>query len=140
MGGGMVDGKRGMVDGQWLMVGCWPLVNGGPLFRLTLKVERFRLAGRPVLVDSGGGMRMYESTNPRPPVPGALPPAHGPARLQVLDLAFEGLALVADVLAAAQGKLDLDLVVEQEEAVYPMVPAGAALDQMIRRPVRQESK
>jgi acetolactate synthase I/II/III large subunit len=28
----------------------------------------------------------------------------------------------------------IDFVVEQEDTVYPMVPAGAALDQMIRRP------
>jgi acetolactate synthase-1/2/3 large subunit len=36
------------------------------------------------------------------------------------------------------GPVVLEFVVEQEEAVYPMVPAGAALDQMIRRPVRTE--
>ena len=34
------------------------------------------------------------------------------------------------------GPVLLDFHVEQEEAVYPMVPAGAALDNMIRRPVR----
>jgi acetolactate synthase-1/2/3 large subunit len=34
------------------------------------------------------------------------------------------------------GPVVLEFCVEQEEAVYPMVPAGAALDQMIRRPVR----
>lgn len=34
------------------------------------------------------------------------------------------------------GPVVLEFRVEQEEAVYPMVPAGAALDQMIRRPVR----
>jgi len=28
--------------------------------------------------------------------------------------------------------------VEKEEAVYPMVPTGADLDAMIRRPVRQQ--
>jgi len=31
----------------------------------------------------------------------------------------------------------LEFRVEQEEAVYPMVPQGAALDQMIQRPVKQ---
>lgn len=35
------------------------------------------------------------------------------------------------------GPVVLEFVVEQEEAVYPMVPAGAALDQMLRRPVKQ---
>jgi acetolactate synthase I/II/III large subunit len=34
------------------------------------------------------------------------------------------------------GPVVLEFLVEQEEAVYPMVPAGAALDNMIRRPVR----
>jgi len=33
----------------------------------------------------------------------------------------------------------IEFRVEQEEAVYPMVPAGAALDQMLRRPVRKEA-
>jgi acetolactate synthase-1/2/3 large subunit len=36
------------------------------------------------------------------------------------------------------GPVVLEFVVEQEEAVYPMVPAGASLDQMLRRPVRQK--
>ncbi len=35
------------------------------------------------------------------------------------------------------GPVVLEFRVEQEEAVYPMVPQGAALDQMIQRPVRQ---
>lgn len=32
----------------------------------------------------------------------------------------------------------IEFRVEQEEAVYPMVPAGASLEQMIQRPIRQE--
>jgi acetolactate synthase-1/2/3 large subunit len=35
------------------------------------------------------------------------------------------------------GPVVLEFRVEKEDAVYPMVPAGAALDQMIRRPTRQ---
>lgn len=35
------------------------------------------------------------------------------------------------------GPVLLEFVVEMEEAVYPMVPTGAALDEMIRRPVRR---
>ena len=35
------------------------------------------------------------------------------------------------------GPVLLEFRVEQEEAVFPMVPTGAALDQMLRRPVRQ---
>lgn len=34
------------------------------------------------------------------------------------------------------GPVVLEFRVEQEEAVYPMVPAGAALDEMIQRPVK----
>ena len=37
--------------------------------------------------------------------------------------------------ARASGKtVVIDFQVEQEDTVYPMVPAGAALDAMIRRP------
>jgi acetolactate synthase I/II/III large subunit len=48
---------------------------------------------------------------------------------------------IADAMAFAkntQGPVLLEFVVEQEDAVYPMVPAGADLDAMIRRPVRKE--
>jgi acetolactate synthase-1/2/3 large subunit len=34
----------------------------------------------------------------------------------------------------------IDFRVVQEEVVYPMVPAGAALDAMIRRPVLEEEE
>ena len=33
------------------------------------------------------------------------------------------------------GPVLLDFIVEKEESVYPMVPTGAALDEMIRRPI-----
>jgi acetolactate synthase-1/2/3 large subunit len=36
------------------------------------------------------------------------------------------------------GPVLLEFVVEMEEAVYPMVPAGADLDDMIRRPIRRK--
>jgi acetolactate synthase-1/2/3 large subunit len=38
-----------------------------------------------------------------------------------------------------QGPVVLEFRVEQEEAVYPMVPQGAALHEMIQRPVRQKA-
>lgn len=38
-----------------------------------------------------------------------------------------------------KGPVLLEFVVEMEEAVFPMVPAGADLDDMIRRPVRRQS-
>ncbi|MFL7890489.1 MAG: biosynthetic-type acetolactate synthase large subunit [Anaerolineales bacterium] len=37
-----------------------------------------------------------------------------------------------------QGPVVLEFLVEKEEAVYPMVPTGADLDKMIRRPVREQ--
>ena len=37
---------------------------------------------------------------------------------------------------SVDGPVVLEFRVEQEDAVYPMVPAGAALDQMLQRPVR----
>jgi acetolactate synthase-1/2/3 large subunit len=37
-----------------------------------------------------------------------------------------------------QGPVLLEFLVEKEEAVYPMVPTGADLDKMIRRPVREQ--
>ena len=36
------------------------------------------------------------------------------------------------------GPVLLDFVVEKEESVYPMVPNGAALDEMIRRPIVEQ--
>ena len=43
---------------------------------------------------------------------------------------------VAGVVAAARGRRGalIDFRVEQEDSVFPMVPAGADLDKMIRRP------
>jgi acetolactate synthase-1/2/3 large subunit len=38
---------------------------------------------------------------------------------------------------STQGPVLLEFVVEMEEAVFPMVPAGADLDAMIRRPIRR---
>ena len=35
---------------------------------------------------------------------------------------------------AAEGTALIEFKVEQEDSVYPMVPAGAALHEMIRRP------
>jgi acetolactate synthase-1/2/3 large subunit len=46
---------------------------------------------------------------------------------------------VQDAIAfahATPGPVLLEFRVEKEEAVYPMVPAGASLDEMLRRPIR----
>jgi acetolactate synthase-1/2/3 large subunit len=48
---------------------------------------------------------------------------------------------IADTVRRAretEGPALIDFRVEKEEAVYPMVPAGANLDNMIRRPVAEE--
>ncbi len=50
---------------------------------------------------------------------------------------------VEDVVRAAQaeeGTVVIDFCVEGEDSVYPMVPAGADLDAMIRRPEPQQAK
>jgi acetolactate synthase-1/2/3 large subunit len=61
--------------------------------------------------------------------------AHGiPAR------SVSAPADVMDAITFARqtpGPVLLEFKVEKEEAVYPMVPTGAALDAMIRRPIRQ---
>jgi acetolactate synthase-1/2/3 large subunit len=44
---------------------------------------------------------------------------------------------IAETVAKARGSKDtvvIDFRVEQEDSVYPMVPAGADLHDMIRRP------
>lgn len=49
---------------------------------------------------------------------------------------------IADAVAfahATPGPVLLEFVVEKEDAVYPMVPAGADLDAMLRRPVRRQA-
>jgi acetolactate synthase-1/2/3 large subunit len=40
---------------------------------------------------------------------------------------------------ATEGPVVLEFRVEQEEAVFPMVPQGAALHEMIRRPVKAKA-
>ena len=58
--------------------------------------------------------------------------AHG-----LLGLRAETRPEVGDVVRRAreaEGSVLIDFRVEQEDSVYPMVPAGEALDAMIRRP------
>ncbi len=55
-----------------------------------------------------------------------------------------GLLPPGEVLPAIEfarrtpGPVLLEFRVEQEEVVYPMVPTGADLDAMIRRPIRKQ--
>jgi acetolactate synthase-1/2/3 large subunit len=79
--------------------------------------------------------KRYSAVNMLTPDFVKLAEAHGvPARLVTQR------AEVNDAIEWARktpGPVVLEFRVEQEEAVYPMVPQGAALHEMIRRPVRQ---
>jgi acetolactate synthase I/II/III large subunit len=76
--------------------------------------------------------RRYAATPLRSPDFVKIAEAHGlegfrvDARAQVLD--------VVQRARRAEGTVLIDFRVEQEDSVYPMVPAGADLDAMIRRP------
>jgi len=68
--------------------------------------------GDPVrLVEEAGGEAIYVRCNQRPDVKATV-----------------------DATLAAKGTVVIDFVVEKEDTVFPMVPAGADLDKMIRRP------
>jgi acetolactate synthase-1/2/3 large subunit len=76
--------------------------------------------------------RRYAATPLRSPDFVKLAEAHG-----LMGLRAEKRPEVADVVArarAAEGTVLIDFRVEQEDSVYPMVPAGNDLDAMIRRP------
>jgi acetolactate synthase-1/2/3 large subunit len=76
--------------------------------------------------------RRYAATPLRSPDFVKLAEAHG-----LTGLRAEKRPEVADVVArarAAEGTVLIDFRVEQEDSVYPMVPAGNDLDAMIRRP------
>jgi len=76
--------------------------------------------------------RRYAATPLRSPDFVKLAEAHG-----LLGLRVEKRADVADAVERArqdEGTVVMDFRVEQEDSVYPMVPAGADLHAMIRRP------
>jgi acetolactate synthase-1/2/3 large subunit len=79
--------------------------------------------------------KRYSAVNMLTPNFVKLAEAHGvPARLITKhDEVHEAIEWARNT----QGPVVLEFRVEQEEAVYPMVPQGAALDEMIQRPVRQ---
>jgi acetolactate synthase-1/2/3 large subunit len=51
----------------------------------------------------------------------------------------EEVQAAIDYARNTPGPVLIEFVVEQEEAVFPMVPSGADLDAMIRRPIRREA-
>jgi acetolactate synthase-1/2/3 large subunit len=78
--------------------------------------------------------RRYAATPLRSPDFVRIAEAHGLKGLRVTQRSD-----VASAVAQAQsepGTVLIDFAVEQEDSVYPMVPAGADLHAMIRRPVR----
>lgn len=63
--------------------------------------------------------------------------AHGiPAKMVTEP---EEVAPAINFARETKGPILIDFRVEKEEAVYPMVPSGADLDAMIRRPIRRQS-
>jgi len=80
--------------------------------------------------------KRYSAVNMRTPDFVKIAEAHGiPGRLVTKP------EEVQDAIKFARetpGPVVLEFRVEKEEAVFPMVPAGSALDNMLRRPVRQE--
>ena len=78
--------------------------------------------------------KRYSAVNMLTPDFVKLAEAHGvPARLVSKP---EEVQEAIEWARKTQGPVVLEFRVEQEEAVYPMVPTGAALDQMILRPVK----
>jgi acetolactate synthase-1/2/3 large subunit len=76
--------------------------------------------------------RRYAATPLRSPDFVKIAEAHG-----LLGLRAEKRTEVEDIVQQArkaEGTVLIDFRVEQEDSVYPMVPAGADLDAMIRRP------
>jgi acetolactate synthase-1/2/3 large subunit len=78
--------------------------------------------------------KRYSAVNMLSPDFVKLAEAHGvPARrVTKLEEVDEAIAWARSI----KGPTVIEFVVEQEEAVYPMVPAGAALDQMLQRPLK----
>ena len=74
----------------------------------------------------------YSATPLRSPDFVKLAEAHGLTGLRVTRR--EDVAPAVAAARAAPGTVIIDFRVEQEDSVYPMVPAGAALHDMIRRP------
>ncbi len=78
--------------------------------------------------------KRYASTPIQGPDFVKLSQAHGVPARRVADPAEVVPAI--SFARRTSGPVVLEFVVEKEEAVYPMVPAGASLDEMLRRPVR----
>ena len=76
--------------------------------------------------------RRYAATPLSSPDFVKLAEAFGLTAARVTDRA--GVIPAVQAARASKGTVVIDFRVEQEDTVYPMVPAGADLDKMIRRP------
>ncbi len=76
--------------------------------------------------------RRYAATPLRNPDFVKIADAHGLLGLRVDNR--PGVTAIVQRARQAEGAVVIDFRVEQEDSVYPMVPAGADLDAMIRRP------
>jgi acetolactate synthase-1/2/3 large subunit len=74
----------------------------------------------------------YSATPMRSPDFVKLAEAHGLVGLRVTER--EQIAWAVSAARASRETAVIDFRVEQEDSVYPMVPAGADLHDMIRRP------
>jgi acetolactate synthase-1/2/3 large subunit len=63
--------------------------------------------------------------------------AHGIPAQRITDPDYVNAAIEA--ASRTPGPALIEFRVEKEEAVYPMVPTGADLDAMIRRPIRRQA-
>jgi acetolactate synthase-1/2/3 large subunit len=79
----------------------------------------------------------YAATPMKSPDFVKLAEAHGLVGLRVTQR--EQIADVVATARAAEGTVVIDFRVEREDSVYPMVPAGADLHDMIRRPTPAEA-
>lgn len=82
--------------------------------------------------------KRYASTRITGPDFVKLADAHGIPAQRITDPGNVSSAI--EFARQTPGPVVLDFVVEMEESVYPMVPTGAALDEMIRRPLRTEQE
>ena len=64
--------------------------------------------------------------------------AYGIRGIRVTDRA--GVVPAVEAARSHDGPVLLDIRVEPDDAVYPMVAAGAGLDQMIRRPAQEANR
>ena len=80
--------------------------------------------------------RRYAATPMRSPDFVKLTEAHGLTGLRVTTRSQ--VAEAVHIAQQTEGTVVIDFRVEQEDSVYPMVPTGAALHQMIRRPMQSQ--